>query len=320
MQNPFEYKITDYLLVAASAIPAVAPLLLGHEGMFSPLLNWCFAGILAYIVRDSFATSIMGNGETAKHAFALSWATMALVINLTLINFPDNDIAIHYGALLSFTYIFHLMLKLWKCKVAPLEFILSGLILGILSQFYPNCLLWLILFPLITYQMRSFSGNNLGALATGVILSIWFIYLFRFIVWGEDNADGMFAIYINIFTEIIPIAINFNIFSILFTSLLIIHIIIYNILPVPQDKHIPLKVHFGIFMLKVMSFVIIATAVFDLSHLPNYICFLSVFLSYQLGFQHTWKCFDNCDWYSVIMLCVYAVLCIFTLLYSSFLQ
>lgn len=332
MTQPFSYyKQTDYIVVALSIVPIIAQVLLSDVSAVALCVNWIAAGVFAWIIWDIIERHHLGLLDR-NHALSISWTLMSLVLNFALINFNEYETNADVAQWMyvdksewkyliqmsGFLVIIYSVMQTWQHRIDPIRLLSCGAIIGVVSTFLNYSLLWLLLFPVFFYYMRSWSKQNWGSLITGLVLAIWISYIVKLIVAGEDNADGFILSYATLIDNLMPERIEYTFWEWVFMGFTALLLIIYSISGYAINVAKTVKAHSSVIMLSTLSLIITALAIIDLSHLPNYLGLLSIFLSFQISIHQSCLIDAKNEWWTLFLLFLYIVLSIMPLFWSPF--
>jgi len=176
-----------------------------------------------------------------------------------------------------------LMLRTWQRRHAPLAYLSIGLIIGFLSTLHPHFLFWLLLLPSAFYQMRSFSWRNLWSALTGVIVSVWIVYVVTFLIADEASADKMLLSYSTFMSFDLPDLRSMGLWTLLYFALFSIpamFLAIAGILPGSGDS---VRTHSSMALISALIFTLLALTFVDGALLPIYIGLIALFLATQFS-------------------------------------
>lgn len=327
MIAPFDKKYTDYIIVAVSVVPILAQVLLSGIGATALCANWIASGLFAWMIWNIIEVNHLGIFKR-NHAFPISWALISMVLNFALINFneyKDGTLAAerwydidkfqwyYLIQMLGLLLIIMTMMQTWQNKIATLPLIFCGLITGAVSTLLNYSLFWLLFFPVILYQLRSLSKQNLGSILTGVVLAIWLCYVGRFFLFGIDNADQHFLSYTKILDHLIPDYIDYTRWEWVFIGYIAILIIIYSIAGLTNNVANSVKAYSSIIMLSILSFIITIIAIIDISHLENYLGIIAILLSFQVSIHQSYINSAKNEWWTITIIAGLAILSIVSL-------
>ena len=330
MVSPFDHKQTDYIIVISSIVPIIAQVVLGDVSAIPLCINWLASGILAWIIWDIIERHHLGISNR-NHSVAISWTLTSIVLNYALINFNEYETGIgtiwfiigkwewmYLSQIFGFLIIMFSAMQTWQQRTATINLLVCGLVIGFVSSYLNYSLFWILLFPVYFYHMRSWSKQNWGSLITGILLSIWLCYAIRFAINGEDAADTYILSYTKIIDNLMPDRINYTFCEWGFLSFIALLLIIYSISGFAINVAKTLKAHASIIMLSTLSLIITILAIIDLSHLPNYLGILSIFLSLQLSIHQSCLINIKNEWWTIIILLLFEVLSIIPLFWKPF--
>ena len=177
------------LLILLSIALVVAQMILGDANVMALWVNWIISGCVAagiwYVTKNYHLCGIY-EGK----AFTISWPILSACLNFTLCHFPHTEqFIMGILLLLAMLSVLSLLLSVWQDAYSVGKHLIVGLIIGLTSTLLPHTLLWLLLLPLVSYHMRSWSTRNTFSTLTGAILGIWFVYCALFF-WGGNVEEG----------------------------------------------------------------------------------------------------------------------------------
>ena len=321
MIAPFDKRQTDYIVVAISVVPMFVQWFIGGIGAIALCANWAAAGLFSWIIWNIIEVNRLGT-YNRNHAISISWSILSMVMNFAMINFKEFDKWADTATWLSidateWIYLLQMLgaliimatvMDTWQNRIATLHFLLCGIIMGILSTISSNVLFWLLLFPGILYQMRSWSRQNWGSLFSGIVLAIWLCYVGRMVLLGVENADAFILSFGNIFDTLLPTLINYTLWEWIFMAFVALLLIIYSIAGFTLNVAKTVKANAIVVMLAMMSLFITLIAVIDLSHLSNYLGMLAILSSIQISIHQS--CVDDPrnEWWTIAIIVTLAVL------------
>lgn len=323
MTAPFDKRKTDYILVALSVVPMLVQYLIGGIGAIALVANWVAAGLFSWIIWNIIEVNRLGI-YNRNHAVSISWPILSMVMNFAMINLremetlPDRGIWLNidiaqwinliqmFGGLL----IMVTVMQTWQNKLATLYFLFCGIVIGVLSAISNNVILWLLLFPGILYQMRSWSLQNWGSLISGVILSIWLCYVGQMLLLGVDTADAFILSYVKFYDTLLPGIFDYTLWEYIFMAFVALLLIIYSIAGIASSVAKSVKANAIVIMLAILSFLITLISVIDLSDLPNYIGMLAILLSIQITIHQSCVNDIRNEWWTISIIIIFAILSI----------
>lgn len=326
MVAPFDKRQTDYIVVAISVIPILAQNFIGKIGIIGLCVNWLAAGLFSVIISNIIEQNRLGLFDR-NHSVAISWSLISMVLNFSLINFNEYYESqtvelwlnvnkaewLYLLQMLGFLLILFTVMQTWQKKIATIQYLICGFIIGIVSTFLDYSLLWLLFFPVILYQMRTWSNQNWGSLISGLILSIWTCYVCRMFLLGVDNADNFILSYATIIDRLMPTRINYTLWEWVFIAFIALLLIIYSILGYAINVAKTVKASASVTMLSTLCLIITIIATIDIYHLQNYLGMLSIFMSLQISIHQSCLLNIKNEWWTIIIVALLAILSIASL-------
>lgn len=267
------------------------------------LANWAVAGLFGYLLWDMVSRNHLHRIDR-NHTLFISWATISLILNFALINFQQLYL-VQVGG---FIMVLALMVQTWQRPVAPIQCIASGAIIGVVSTYYNESLYLILLFPLLFYHMRSWSGRNCGSLVTGVLLAIWVRYCFLYFTAGEATANFVILSYADMLKDLIPSGLHYELWEWVYLGIFAFVLIIFSAIGFIQVEGNSIKADATNMMFSILTLVITVIAILDMTHLPDYIGHLSALLSIQLSLQQSCRYSSLLEWSILFILLVFAIL------------
>ena len=312
----FSKKQTDYFLFLSSMIPLVTHFFLGQKSFIPLLAIWistvCFAvGIRNVIVRFNLFS------QDSNHSFSISLALLAPFLTSVYAYFGTNHLEFLIQAL-GFLFVLYLVSYSWTDKICTIPLLFAGFIIGLETINSSYVVLWLLLFPIIFYFMRCWSGRNFGSIVTGFALAIWSIYLFYFFAADEEKANNFVLSLGSFVPDLFVYLHSYSIIEWVFISFTAILIIIYYIYMYFGNPAKTIIAHSTLLMYSVLSILLGLFALIDLSHLPNYAVLFSIILAFQLSIQQSYNKDTHEELLVLIVLSVYQILSIFMPIFYLF--
>lgn len=332
MTQPFSYyKQTDYFVVAGSFVLVIALIFLSDANPFALMLNWIAAGGFAWIISNIFKRHHLGLIDR-DHSISISWALISVVLNYTLLYIKEYEstekintwVGVDSGLweyllqMGGFLIMIATAINTWTHRIDALRFIFIGILIGGISTFLNYSIAWLLLFPFIFYHMRSWSIQNAGSLFSGIVLAIWIRYFVTILVAGMAAADAFILSYSTLIDNLIPGKIDYTYWEWIFIGLIGALLIIYSISGFAINVAKTVKAHSSVVMISTLTIVLTSFAIIDLSHLPNYIGLLSIFLSFQLSIHQSCIIDAKNEWWTIAILLILAIITILPLIWMPF--
>lgn len=293
----------------------VALMLLGNANPVILWINWGVSGLLATGIWHIVARFRLDGGSSLR-AYAISWPLLSLTSNFTYCYFPQNDLFYKsIGQQLALLAVITLVMSLWQRRIAILKHLLIGLVIGVTSALLPHVILWLLLFPLACYHMRSWSSRNMFSVITGVVLGIWFVYCGLFFIKDLPTANSL----IQQFSVILApddyhfIRQGMGLWQCLFLAFIALLLLIYSASSLAFNAGQSVRAGASITLITTLSLAMVLLLLLDLQHLTTYIGILSLFLSLQLTIHQTNLRSALNEWWTIFIILIGTALCILPL-------
>lgn len=309
-RNPY----VPAILIGIGAIPVPVLWLLGGAGLLPLLVNWLAAALFAWMIwdmMDKYQLSRFGS-----KAFIISWPLIALALNFVQINFAEGH-AILWEPLLKSTaqlILLRLGLGTWQGKLLPFRFFCIGLIIGGLSTFTPRSIFWLLIMPIVFFQMRSWSFRNFWSTLTGATFAIWTAYCAYFFLAGETQANEMIAQYRHLSDLQMGLP-DYESWEWLFIGLVGLQSLGYAFSGLMLNIGHNVRAHACILLISLSCLLLPFFCLAGISSLPLYLCLLSVFLSLLLSLHQSNLNSDANEWWIIISLFLSLALCLLPTIY-----
>lgn len=332
MTQPFSYyKQTDYIVVACSFLLVVALIILSDANPLALMLNWLASGAFAWIIKDIFKKHHLGLVDR-DHSISISWALISIFLNYALLYINEYEptvVGSYWFGISSgiwkdllqmgaFLFMLATAIDTWTHRIDAGRYLLIGALIGGVSTVLNYSIAWLLLFPFIFYLMRSWSKQNCGSLISGLLLAIWVRYVITMIIAGETQADAFIISYRTLIDNLIPGKIDYTFWEWIFIAFTGLLLIIYSISGFAINVAKTVKAHSSVVMISLLTILLTSFAILDLSHLPNYIGLLSIFLSLQLTIHQSCIIDGKNEWWTIAALIIFAVITILPLIWLPF--
>lgn len=318
MYAPFSrYPYITPVLIGLSAGLVLVHMLLSDAPTTTLWTDWAISGILSAGIWHIVARFRLDGGASVR-AFAISWPLLAGALCFTSCHFsqPDQWLEgiIQQLAMLAFI---SLQMSLWQRHQAIIKHILVGLIIGLTSTLIPHTLLWTLLVPIAGYYMRSWSLRNMMSVLTGIVLGIWFIFLFLFFGSSMEAADAMILQYAILFVpfDFSPLF-ELNLWQYIFLGFIALLLVLYSFSGLAINVGQSVRAEASILLISALSLALVVLFVFDLHHVSSYIGMFSLFLGLQLTIQQANFNSAIIEWWILLILLVSALLCLFPFFFS----
>lgn len=311
--------LTQFRYITPSLIflSIVVNVVLMLEGGFSPVplwVNWVMAGVLASSVWRIVAGFSLDGGANVK-AFAITWPLLSLTMNFSYCYFAHTELLYrNILQLIAMLAMLTLILSLWQKRVSILKHLIIGLIIGVVSVVVPHTILWLLLLPIASYFMRSWSPRNILSAITGILLGIWIAYCIYFIGWGETAANQMIAQYASITRseDFLQLFQGIGLWQYIFLGFMGVLLIGYSASAGVINTG-SVRVGASVSLIIALGFALVVLFFLDLRHLPAYLDMFALFLGLQLTIHQANHHSSINEWWTVAIIVVVAVLCILPL-------
>lgn len=277
------YHASTPLIVLINAGVIVALMFLGDFKPVPLVVNWLVAGLLSGGIWHIVARFSLEGGAKVK-AFAISWPLLALTMNFSYCYFPHTDLFYkNIAQLIAILAILTLFLSLWQRRQAILKHLLIGLIIGLVSTLIPHALLWLLLIPMSSYFMRSWSTRNFFSALTGTAMGIWMVYIGHAFFLGIPAASTVIGQYSVILAQedLTVLLQGMGVWQYLFLAFTALLLMIYSITTAINSSG-SVRASASIQLISLLSCALVFFLFLDLRHLTTYLCIYSLFLGLQL--------------------------------------
>jgi len=277
-------------------------------------INWVVAGILSAGIWHIVSRFRLDGGASVK-AFAIAWPLLTGSLCFTYCYFPKAGSfysgIIQQLALLAFL---SLEMSLWQRHKAILKHLLLGLVIGLTSTLVPDTILWILLLPIASYHMRSWSTRNLMTAITGILVGIWIIYLVLFFGTGMEAADQMILQYATIVQFVdFSSMVGLGMWQYIFLSFIALPLLIYPFSGLAIDVGQSVRAEASIILISTLSLALAVLLLFDLQHLTSYVGMFSLFLSLQLTIHQANLDAAVNEWWILLILAISTALCLIPL-------
>lgn len=185
------------ILLLLSILILIAQAYLGMAEWWVLGSNWLLAGLISYSMTVVLSNQRLIQYNDMRVAPRI-WVVLASTMNLAEIHFesPVSPWKLDM-MLIGYVALSIIGLYYWQSKQSPIRALCMGGILGCLFWVYAPLLLW-IMFPILTFAFcTSWSKHNLSSLITGILTSIWLVYILGFFVIGEERANAYLASFVS---------------------------------------------------------------------------------------------------------------------------
>ena len=301
-----------FLLLFNTAV-VVALAWVGNAVWWVPVLNWALSALLAYGVRDIIRRYRLGNTRPGL-IFCVSWIILSTMMNFASLYMPGDlalwRIMLQMAGLMG---ILHLLLSSWQMHSAPVLYLLTGIIVSLLSLVYAPSLLWLLLLALGAIYMRSNSMRNFWSTLTGVVFGTWVSYFCVWFLAGETRADNI----VNRLLSIFPFTLSFPAFSLevwIFIGITVFLLLVYSGTSFLLNVGDSLRITSFIRLILTMAFMFVLFTVPNTSHIALYFCLVSLLLAIQNALHLSNLQSDIHEWWTIVMLAIMMLLDIIPIL------
>lgn len=244
--------------------------------------NWAVTALLAFGVQDTLSRYYLGQVRNGA-PFLVSWMVMLATVDYAMLHLPgDTAPWLLLVAMVCLLVVLRIVLSTWEQQYAVPSFFLLGLLVGGLSTLLPFVLGWLVLLPIVLYQMRAWSGHNAWSSLTGIVLGIWTVYCLLFLFGGEERADAMLRGYGRLLDTGLPVWPSLQWQEWMFIAFFMLLLASYSmrrLLLVLGDN---IRSRANSMMLAMLSLVVAVLSVADLGDIGFCLGLLSLFLSLQM--------------------------------------
>jgi len=274
-------------------------------------INWAVAGVLSSGIWHIVSRFRLDGGASVR-AFAISWPLLTGSLCFTYCHFPQTDQwlqgIIQQLAMLAFI---SLQMSLWQRHQAILKHLLLGLIIGLTSTLIPHTLLWVLLLPISSYYMRSWSMRNMMSALTGILFGIWVIYLVLFFVMGMEAADEMILQYAVLVTPIdFSPLMALNLWQYTYLGFIALLLLLYSFSGLAISVGQSVRAEASILLISALSLALALLFAFDAQHLTAYIGMFALFLGLQLTIHQANLNAAINEWWILLILVISTALCV----------
>lgn len=305
--------ITLLLILLSMGVNAALMILGGYDPI--PLwVNWAVAGVLSAGIWQIVAHFSLDGGAKVR-AFAISWPLLSLTMNFSYCNFAHTDVFLHNIAqLVAMLAILSLIMSLWQLRQAIVTHMVIGLIIGLVSTLMPHTVLWMLLLPIASYFMRSWSTRNIFSSITGMVLGIWVIYCILAFVSGFGRADQMLSQYAVIARNDNPdtLLLGLGLWQYLYLGFSALLLLGYSASARVINTG-TVRAGSSILLIAMLSFMLIVLLLLDLRHLTTYLSMFSLFLGLQLTIHQANHHSAINEWWTLCILLIFTALSILPL-------
>lgn len=318
MTAPFDRKSTGIYLIALPLVPIIVHIFMSETSTLALVGNWLFSGIIAWVISDLIDRHHLGTYNN-NHALPISWSIISSVLTFALINFNEaGSSSIDLIQMTGFASILYFVTLTWQQRVSPILYMISGGIIGIVSVFFHFALLWIFLFPVIFYHMRTTSRENYGSLFTGLLLTIWIVYCLHLLVFGEASADAYILSYKDIIEEFRPDVLDYTPLEWVMLAFTLLLLIIYSISGYTLNVTKSVMSEGCVTMFSTLSLILAVISIFDITHLPNYLGLLSILLCLQISIHQSCILKARNDWWIISAVIILTIMNVFSIIYDKF--
>lgn len=293
--------LAPFLLLLSVGV-IITQTILGDADWHVLWLNWLAAGIIGWGTWDCIDRFRMGRSSD-QSLMIVEWVFVAGVLNIGTLCFT---ISIEPWRLLLVVLGFWLILRLlmgsWQDRTATVRNLLCGLIIGLLSVYFPHILEWLLLLPFAAYFMRSLNLRNALSALTGVAVGIWIDYCVLHF-FGQPGANqALFNSYL-----LLADIQGFDIFSLgiwqwSIIGLTVALLLIYTILGFFLNSGGSLRSHTTVVMYSVLALILVVLLMLDLPNLMLYLVLASLIVSVQMLLVLANSRSVSAEWWAVFIL------------------
>lgn len=286
-------------------------MILGDASPMPLWINWVMAGILSAGIWHIVSRFSLDGGVNVR-AFAISWPLLSLTMNFSYCYFARTDLLFkNIAQLFAMLAILTLFMSLWQRRQSILKHLLIGLIIGLVSTIIPHTLVWLLLLPIASYFMRSWSARNMFSAITGALLGIWFSYCGIALWQGLSAADEMILQY-NIIVQEDDIRLlvqGMGLWQYLFLGFTAVLLIVYSASALFVNTG-SIRSSASIQLIATLSMMLIVLLLLDMRHLTTYLNTFALFLSLQLTINQSNRHSAFNEWWILVLLLISASLSI----------
>lgn len=264
------------------------------------------AGIWHIVSRFSL------DGGINVRAFAISWPLLSLTSNFSYCYFAHTDLFYkNIAQLVAMLGILTLFMSIWQRRQSILKHLAIGLIIGLISTLIPHAILWLLLLPIASYYMRSWSSRNMFSTLTGSLLGIWFVYCFLALWQGIPAADKMVEQYAIIMQkdDIQTLTQSIGLWQSLFLGVTALLLVFYSAIARLINTG-SMRSSSSILLIATLSLMLIVLLLLDQRHLTTYLNMFALFLSLQLTINQSNLHSAFNEWWILVLLLIFTALSI----------
>lgn len=264
------------------------------------------AGIWHIVSRFSL------DGGINVRAFAISWPLLSLTSNFSYCYFAHTDLFYkNIAQLVAMLGILTLFMSIWQRRQSILKHLAIGLIIGLISTLIPHAVLWLLLLPIASYYMRSWSSRNMFSTLTGSLLGIWFVYCFLALWQGIPAADKMIEQYAIIMQkdDIQTLIQSIGLWQSLFLGVTALLLVFYSAIARLINTG-SMRSSSSILLIATLSLMLIVLLLLDQRHLTTYLNMFALFLSLQLTINQSNLHSALNEWWILVLLLIFTALSI----------
>lgn len=269
-------------LVLLSIVAITIQIFMGGADWVLLTSNWGISGIMSFLLWD-FAEKYKLGRNVGQWLIAVPWVLLSATFNYCqrwlILDLPIWKYFLVFGV---FYLIWYQGLRAWAETYSSGRMLFIGILIGLLSIFFPEAIFWLVFTLFIIYHMRIFSVRNLMSVISGVLLGIWF-YLCIAYTLGFSNIlsdlieNYTFRLELQMNKILVPDVWTWIV--LVFTSLLIVVYLLRGMIPGSGSN---LRSHASMMMTSTLSLLTVALMVLDFTHLDLYLPIEVLMLSFQM--------------------------------------
>lgn len=286
-------------------------MLLGDASPVPLWINWVMAGVLSAGIWHIVSRFSLDGGINVR-AFAISWPLLSLTSNFSYCYFAHTDLFYkNIAQLVAMLGILTLFMSIWQRRQSILKHLAIGLIIGLISTLIPHAVLWLLLLPIASYYMRSWSSRNMFSTLTGSLLGIWFVYCFLALWQGIPAADKMIEQYAIIMQkdDIQTLIQSIGLWQSLFLGVTALLLVFYSAIARLINTG-SMRSSSSILLIATLSLMLIVLLLLDQRHLTTYLNMFALFLSLQLTINQSNLHSALNEWWILVLLLIFTALSI----------
>ena len=316
---PFSHYryITPWAIFLSAVLTAALTLL--HPGSDVMLwANWGMAGLMSFIIWN-FISKFNLHGDDALRTYAISWPLLTVGLQFVYCHYPHDGF--FYRVLLqnlALLLVINIMLSLWQAHNATSQHLLLGALIGLISSMLPHALLWLILLPIASFFMRSWSSRNILSGLTGAAIAVWLSYCALFLFVGSESAGQMLQRYAFILQDedYSPLFSGLGYFQYLYLALVFLLTFFYGVSGLTLGVGQSTRSKSSIQLISTLSFVVALLLFLDVRHFFTSLSLLSLFIALQLTIhQANVKAIVH-EWWIIIAIVGSMALCLLPFIVS----